>query len=55
MVVLREPPYSNYNFLVDLGTGETDGPKAAFCEVIPRLAYALRVLSAGRQRQRDSN
>jgi phage tail-like protein len=34
MAVLRDRPYSNYNFLVDLGTGETDGPKAAFCEVI---------------------
>ena len=34
MGTLRERPYSNYNFLVDLGTGETDGPQAAFCEVI---------------------
>ena len=34
MAVLRERPYSNYNFLVDLGTGETGGPQAAFCEVI---------------------
>lgn len=34
MAILRDRPYSNYNFLVDLGTGETDGPQAAFCEVI---------------------
>ena len=34
MAVLRERPYSNFNFLVDLGTGNTDGPEAAFCEVI---------------------
>lgn len=34
MAILRDRPYSNYNFLVDLGTGETDGPKAGFCEVI---------------------
>ena len=34
MAVLRERPYSNYNFLVDLGTGNTDGPHAGFCEVI---------------------
>jgi phage tail-like protein len=34
MAVTRDKPYSNYNFLVDLGTGETDGPRAAFAEVI---------------------
>lgn len=34
MAVLRERPYSNYNFLVDLGTGNVDGPQAGFCEVI---------------------
>ena len=34
MAVLRERPYSNFNFLVDLGTGETDGPNAGFSEVI---------------------
>jgi phage tail-like protein len=34
MAILRDRPYPNYNFLVDLGTGETDGPQAAFCEVI---------------------
>ena len=34
MAVLRDQPYANYNFLVDLGTGHTDGPEAAFCEVI---------------------
>ena len=34
MAVIRERPYSNYNFLVDLGTGETEGPQAGFSEVI---------------------
>jgi len=34
MAVMREKPYSNYNFLVDLGTGNTEGPTASFCEVI---------------------
>lgn len=34
MAVLRDKPYSNYNFLVDLGTGETDGPRAGFSEII---------------------
>ena len=34
MAVLRDRPYSNFNFLVDLGTGNTDGPEAGFEEVI---------------------
>jgi len=34
MSVLRERPYTNFNFLVDLGDGSTDGPRAGFEEVI---------------------
>jgi phage tail-like protein len=34
MAVFRDKPYSNYNFLVDLGIGETDGAQAGFSEVI---------------------
>ena len=33
MAVLRERPYVQFNFLVDLGTGVTDGPEAGFQEV----------------------
>ena len=32
MAVLRELPYGQFNFLVDLGTGSTDGPEAGFQE-----------------------
>jgi phage tail-like protein len=32
MAVLRERPYAQFNFLVDLGTGQTDGPEAGFQE-----------------------
>jgi phage tail-like protein len=32
MAVLRELPYAGFNFLVDLGTGQTDGPEAGFQE-----------------------
>jgi phage tail-like protein len=32
MAVLRERPYVQFNFLVDLGTGNTDGPEAGFQE-----------------------
>jgi phage tail-like protein len=33
MAVLRERPYVQFNFLVDLGDGNTDGPQAGFQEV----------------------
>lgn len=33
MAVLRERPYVQFNFLVDLGTGNTDGPEAGFQEM----------------------
>ena len=33
MAVLRDSPYSNFNFLVDLGTGESSEPDAGFEEV----------------------
>jgi phage tail-like protein len=32
MAVLRERPYAQFNFLVDLGIGQTDGPEAGFQE-----------------------
>jgi phage tail-like protein len=32
MAVLRDHPYAQFNFLVDLGTGSTDGPRAGFQE-----------------------
>jgi phage tail-like protein len=35
MAVLRERPYPQFNFLVDLGTGTTDGVQAGFQECSP--------------------
>jgi T4-like virus tail tube protein gp19 len=32
MAVARDTPYAQFNFLVDLGTGNTDGPQAGFQE-----------------------
>lgn len=32
MAVLRDRPYVQFNFLIDLGTGVTDGPEAGFQE-----------------------
>lgn len=33
MAVLRDRPYVQFNFLVDLGSGNTEGPEAGFQEV----------------------
>lgn len=33
MAVVRDDPYGQFNFLVDLGTGESEGPRAGFQEV----------------------
>ena len=33
MAVLRDRPYMQFNFLVDIGDGNTDGPSAGFQEV----------------------
>ena len=33
MAIERERPYSQFNYLVDLGNGDTDSPKAGFQEV----------------------
>jgi phage tail-like protein len=35
MAVLRDRPYHRFNFLVDLGTGATEGPQAGFAECSP--------------------
>ena len=32
MAVMRDRPYVQFNFLVDLGDGNTDGPAAGFQE-----------------------
>jgi phage tail-like protein len=33
MALQRDRPYPEFNFLVDLGTGTTDGPQAGFQEI----------------------
>lgn len=33
MAVLRDRPYGQFNFLVNLGDGNTDGPEAGFQEI----------------------
>ena len=43
MAVLRERPYAQFNFLVDLGTGTTDGPEAGFQEC-SEIATSVEVI-----------
>jgi len=43
MAVQRERPYTQFNFLVDLGTGATDGPQAGF-EEVSRLGTEVTVV-----------
>jgi phage tail-like protein len=33
MAILRDRPYAQFNFVVDLGDGQTEGPQAGFAEV----------------------
>ncbi len=34
MAVFRDRPYTDFNFLVDLGDGNAEGPQAGFSEVV---------------------
>jgi phage tail-like protein len=43
MAVLRDRPYAQFNFLVDLGTGDTAGPEAGFQECSP-IALSVDVI-----------
>lgn len=52
MAVFRDKPYSNYNFLVDLGVGETEGAKAGFSEVIlPPAAIDVIQYRSGNEKE----
>ena len=39
MAIMRERPYGNFNFLVDLGTGDTSSVQAGFSEVVLPEAF----------------
>ena len=49
MAVMRDRPYVNSNFLVDLGTGESNSVTAGFAEVI------FPVLTTGSTKPRDGD
>jgi phage tail-like protein len=54
MAVLRERPYAQFNFLVDLGTGNTDGPEAGFQECSP-IGTSVGVIEYRNGNERENN
>jgi phage tail-like protein len=53
MGVFRDRPYGQFNFLVDLGTGETDGPEAGFQECSP-ITMSVDVIEYRNGNDRES-
>jgi len=53
MAVLRERPYLRFNFLVNLGTGDTEGPEAGFQEC-SRISMGVDVVEYRNGNDRDN-
>ena len=54
MAVLRDLPYAQFNFLVDLGTGETEGPQAGFQEC-SEIGTSVDVIEYRNGNDRENN
>ena len=54
MAVLRDRPYAQFNFLVDLGTGDTDGPEAGFAEC-STISTSIDVIEYRNGNDRENN
>ena len=54
MAVLRERPYGQFNFLVDLGTGNTDGPEAGFQEC-SEIGMSVDVIEYRNGNEKENN
>jgi len=54
MAVLRDRPYAQFNFLVDLGTGQTDGPEAGFQECSP-ITISVDVIEYRNGNEKENN
>ena len=54
MAVLRNHPYAQFNFLVDLGTGQTDGPEAGF-EECSGIAMSVDVIEYRNGNDKENN
>jgi phage tail-like protein len=53
MATLRDHPYPQFNFLVDLGTGSTEGPQAGFEECSP-IEVTIDVIEYRNGNERDN-
>ena len=54
MAVQRERPYAQFNFLVDLGTGATDGPQAGFQEC-SEIGMSVDVIEYRNGNEKENN
>ena len=54
MAVLRDRPYAQFNFLVDLGTGATDGPEAGFQEC-SAISMSVDVIEYRNGNEKENN
>jgi phage tail-like protein len=54
MAVLRDRPYAQFNFLVDLGIGTTDGPDAGFQECTT-ISASVDVIEYRNGNDRENN
>jgi phage tail-like protein len=54
MAVLRERPYAQFNFLVDLGTGNTDEPEAGFQEC-SEIGMSVDVIEYRNGNEKENN
>lgn len=54
MAVARERPYGQFNFLVDIGTGETEGPEAGFQEC-SGISMSVDVLEYRNGNEKENN
>jgi phage tail-like protein len=54
MAVLRDRPYAQFNFLVDLGTGNTAGPEAGFQECSP-ISMSVDVIEYRNGNDKENN
>jgi phage tail-like protein len=55
MALLREKPYPGINFLVDLGTGSSDGPEAGLAEIVfPEARIQVIEYRNGNEKENDA-
>jgi phage tail-like protein len=54
MAVLRDRPYAQFNFIVDLGDGVTDGPEAGFQECSP-ISMSVDVIEYRNGNEKENN